>query len=77
MTVICFVGQEAWKAKEAKSPSDETPEWGAQERRAILWEVITATTFIQAGGSILVLRHPESVKQVKAHIDKMMESNAY
>ncbi len=77
MPVICFVGQEAWKAKEAKSPDDENPEWGAQERRAILWEVITATTFAQAGGSIFVLRHPESVKEVKKHIDKMMESNAY
>ncbi|SFR06659.1 acetyl-CoA decarbonylase/synthase complex subunit delta [Desulfoscipio geothermicus] len=77
MPVICFVGQEAWKAKEAKSPDDENPEWGAQERRAILWEVITATTFAQAGGSIFVLRHPETVKQVKVQLDKMMESNAY
>jgi len=77
MPVVCFVGQEAWKAKEAKSPDDENPEWGAQERRAILWEVMTATTFAQAGGSIFVLRHPETVKQVNAHIAKMMESNAY
>lgn len=77
MPVICFVGMEAWKAKEAKSPDDETPEWGAQERRAILWEVLTATSFAQAGGSILVLRHPDSIKHLKAHFDKMMESNAY
>lgn len=77
MPVICFVGQEVWKAKEAKTSIDETPEWGDQNRRAILWEVITTTTFIQAGGSIMVLRHPETVKQVKVHIDKMMESNVY
>ncbi len=77
MPVICFVGQEAWKAKEAKASTDEAPEWGVQASRAILWEVMTATTFAQAGGSIFILRHPESVKQVLAHINKMMESNAY
>lgn len=77
MPVICFVGQEAWKAKEAKASKDEAPEWGDQGRRAILWEVMTATTFAQAGGGIFILRHPESVKQVLAHINKMMESNAY
>ena len=77
MPVICFVGQEAWKTKEAKASSDEVPEWGELSRRAILWEVMTATTFAQAGGSIFILRHPESMKQVLAHINKMMESNAY
>ncbi|WP_018085948.1 acetyl-CoA decarbonylase/synthase complex subunit delta [Desulfurispora thermophila] len=73
MPVICFVGQEAWKSKEAKTTADETPEWGDQYRRAILWETMTATTFVQAGGGILVLRHPEAVKQVLAHINKMMQ----
>lgn len=77
MPVICFVGQEAWKAKEAKSPTEESPEWGEQEKRALLWEIITTTAFAQAGGSIFVLRHPESVKHVRTHLEKMMESNAY
>lgn len=77
MPVICFVGQEAWKAKEAKATMDEAPEWGQQSSRAIVWEVMTATTFAQAGGSIFVLRHPESVKKVLEHVNKMMESNAY
>ncbi|MCL6610714.1 MAG: acetyl-CoA decarbonylase/synthase complex subunit delta [Peptococcaceae bacterium] len=77
MPVICFVGQEAWKAKEAKASNDETPEWGDQTRRAILWEVMTAVTFAQASGAIMVMRHPESCKQFKAHIDKMMEPVKY
>ncbi|MCL2337718.1 MAG: acetyl-CoA decarbonylase/synthase complex subunit delta [Firmicutes bacterium] len=77
MPVICFVGQEAWKAKEAKSPDEESPEWGAQAKRAILWEVITSTSFALAGGSIFILRHPESLKHINAHFNKMMESNAY
>lgn len=77
MPVICFVGQEAWKAKEAKSPQEDSPEWGEQTRRAILWEVVTSTTFAQAGGSIFVMRHPESLKQFNIHIAEMMKSNAY
>ncbi len=77
MPVICFVGQEAWKAKESKAPNDEAPEWGDQARRAVLWEVMTAVTFAQASGAIMVMRHPESAKQFKAHIDKMMEPVKY
>ncbi|NTW05374.1 MAG: acetyl-CoA decarbonylase/synthase complex subunit delta [Peptococcaceae bacterium] len=73
MPVICFVGQEAWKAKEAKAEIDETPEWGELERRAILWEAVTATTFAHASGAIMVMRHPEAVREFKRHIDKMMQ----
>jgi acetyl-CoA decarbonylase/synthase complex subunit delta len=77
MPVICFVGQEAWKSKEAKSTTGEAPEWGDQARRAILWEALTAAAFVQAGGGIMVLRHPESMRQLRRHLEKMMESNAY
>lgn len=69
MPIICFIGQEAWKTKEANSP--DTPEWGDLGRRAVLWETITASTLAQAGGSIFVLRHPESLKQFKAHVANM------
>lgn len=75
MPVICFVGQEAWKTKESKTPTNE--EWGDGAKRGLLWEIVTATTFIHAGGSIIILRHPESLKQVKAHVEKMMEPVAY
>ena len=77
MPVLCFVGHEAWKAKESKSQDDETPEWGSQERRAILWEVVTTTSLALAGGSIFIMHHPEAVKHVKAHFDQMMENNSY
>ncbi|MCS5695800.1 acetyl-CoA decarbonylase/synthase complex subunit delta [Desulfofundulus thermocisternus] len=77
MPVICLLGQEVWKTKEAKSTTEEAPEWGEQERRAVLWELITAVAFAQAGGSLFVMRHPESLKQFRAHIDKLMQSNAY
>lgn len=75
MPICCFVGQEAWKAKEAKDP--DVPEWGAQNDRAILWEAMTASTFAIAGGSIMVMRHPEAMKVYKAWEADMKKSNAY
>lgn len=73
MPIICLVGQEAFKTKEAKNTIEESPEWGEQVKRAILWEALTATTFLQAGASILVLRYPESLKQVLAYLESLMK----
>ncbi len=58
---ICFVGQEAWRAKEAKSG----PEQG------IIWETITATSLIQSGADLLVMRHPLAAQKVTKHIDNL------
>ncbi len=78
MPVVCFVGQEAWKAKEAKDvEAPEGQEWGDQATRAILWEVMTSTTFLQAGGSLFVMRHPESMNKFRAHVEEISVSNAY
>ncbi len=72
MPVVNFVGQEAWRAKETKETEEEYPEWGDHGIRAVLWEILTATTFLQAGSDLLVLRHPEAVAPVKRHIDALM-----
>jgi acetyl-CoA decarbonylase/synthase complex subunit delta len=69
MPVICFIGSETWKTKEAKTEYNQ--EWGEQARRAVLWESLTAVSFVQAGGAILILRHPESLKHCKKHIAAM------
>lgn len=74
MPVICFVGQESWKTREARSSTGEIPDWGSQERRAMQWELLTATTLAQAGSSLLVLRHPETLKHFRAHVDKLMQA---
>ncbi len=58
---ICFVGQEAWKAKEAKAGPEE----------GIFWEMVTATALIQAGADIMVMRHPKSIEKVKTYISKL------
>ena len=56
---ICFVGQEAWKTKEAKVSSQQ----------GIIWEVITASSLIQSGADLLVMRHPKAIEKVNNFIE--------
>jgi len=70
---ICFVGQEAWRAKEAKASIAEFPAWGQERERGIIWEAVTACSLLQAGADILVMRHPEAAEKVRQHIDKLMQ----
>jgi acetyl-CoA decarbonylase/synthase complex subunit delta len=70
--MLVTVGFEAWKAKESKVGEGVPASWGKWEARAINWEITTATALIESGASIVVLRHPESVKRVKAAISELM-----
>lgn len=65
-------GFEAWKTKESKVGDGVPAAWGDWRRRAINWEVLTAVTLLESGADIVVLRHPESVQQVKAAIAELM-----
>lgn len=62
---ICLVGQEAWRAKEARVGSKEC---------GIIWEALTATALIQAGADLLVMRHPQAVEKVNKYIDELFSS---
>ncbi|MBN2045490.1 MAG: acetyl-CoA decarbonylase/synthase complex subunit delta [Anaerolineales bacterium] len=66
------VGFETWKTKESKVGDDVPETWGDWEERAISWETITAITLIEAGADIVILRHPESLKRVRAAIDNLI-----
>jgi acetyl-CoA decarbonylase/synthase, CODH/ACS complex subunit delta len=66
-------GYEAWRQKEAKVGEGVPEAWGDWRERAVLWETLTATALIETGADILVLRHPETVKRVKAFVDQLME----
>jgi acetyl-CoA decarbonylase/synthase complex subunit delta len=68
---ICFVGQEAWRAKEAKATQAEFPQWGDESQRGPLWETVTAVALIQAGADILVMRHPRAVEKVNKYIEDL------
>lgn len=72
MPFIAFVGQEAWRAKEAKATFEEFPNWGKQDLRGPMWENVTAAALLQAGVDILVMRHPKAVLEIKKTIEKLM-----
>jgi acetyl-CoA decarbonylase/synthase complex subunit delta len=65
-------GFEAWKTKEAKVNEGVPESWGDWEERSVNWETLTAISLLESGADILVLRHPESVKRVRAAIDELM-----
>lgn len=73
LPVLGTVGFEAWKAKEANVGVDEFPGWGEQKERGILWEAVTASSLLQSGLDILVMRHPEAVRLTKKNIDDLMK----
>jgi len=72
LPMLVTPGYEAWKTKESKVGEDVPDEWGDWMERAINWETLTAVTLLESGADILVLRHPESVRRVKAAIDDLM-----
>jgi acetyl-CoA decarbonylase/synthase, CODH/ACS complex subunit delta len=70
--MIVSIGSETWKTKEAKVGNGVPAAWGDWKNRAILWETTTATTLLEAGASIIVLRHPESVRRMHLAITELM-----
>jgi len=77
MPVFCNVGYEAWRFKETTAPAEEFPGWGDAIERSTLWETMTGTLFLQAGGHIFVMRNPESVALLKRHTGQLMVPNEY
>jgi acetyl-CoA decarbonylase/synthase complex subunit delta len=73
MPVIGFIGNEAWKAKEANAPKADFPKWGDETERGVLWETVTATALLQAGIDILVMRHPDAINIVKSQIEALSQ----
>jgi acetyl-CoA decarbonylase/synthase complex subunit delta len=70
--VLCQLGYEAWRAKEAIAPEEDFAAWGNQEERAILWEATTAAGLSQGGANIMIMRHPESVRLYKKNAEAVM-----
>jgi len=64
MPLIAFAGEEALKAKEAKSDTF-SKNFGDFKERSIMFEITTASAVIAAGANLIVLEHPESVKTLK------------
>jgi len=70
--VLCDVGFEAWRAKEAKAPPFETVTDANRDQWGIMWEAATAAVLLQSGVELLVMRHPKAIEYVKGAIDRLM-----
>jgi acetyl-CoA decarbonylase/synthase complex subunit delta len=76
LPIINNLGNEVWKCKEAGQPADEVPAMGDPERRAILMEAVGAVSYLMAGSDILIMRHPEAIRLVKAFIELAYEGGS-
>lgn len=68
-------GEEAWRTKEARTNEGVPEAWGNWAERAINWETLTAGALLESGADVVVLRHPESVKRVRAMINALIMNN--
>jgi acetyl-CoA decarbonylase/synthase, CODH/ACS complex subunit delta len=63
--LIANLAKEVWKTKEVKITEKEDPRMGDAKSRGVLLEAMTATLLLLAGADILIMRHPEAVKEVR------------
>jgi len=70
--LIVTVGEESWRQKESKVPEGVPAAWGDFAARGVVWETITATTLLQSGADVVVLRHPKTIPAIKKTIAGLM-----
>jgi acetyl-CoA decarbonylase/synthase complex subunit delta len=71
--IVCNLGKEVWKIKEAKISQEEAPLLGDPAKRGVLLEAMTALMLLLAGGDILIMRHPDAVQLVRGYVNDLME----
>jgi acetyl-CoA decarbonylase/synthase complex subunit delta len=71
MPFVCFVGYEAWRAKEAKANELEFPRWGKVSERGPIWEAVTGLSCLLAGADLLIMRHPKAAAMIKESISEL------
>jgi acetyl-CoA decarbonylase/synthase complex subunit delta len=69
--IICNLGKEVWKTKEAKITEAESPRMGDAARRGILLEAMSAMVVLLAGADVVIMRHPEAIKLVKGLVAEL------
>jgi acetyl-CoA decarbonylase/synthase complex subunit delta len=74
--LIVAPGQECVKVKEFKAAEAEFAAWGDLGKRAALWELSTALGLLYAGADLLIMSHPDAVRELKAAIDQLMDRPA-
>jgi acetyl-CoA decarbonylase/synthase complex subunit delta len=71
--VLCDVGLEAWRAKEANAPPFAGHSKQTAEQAGAMWEAATAAVLLQAGAELMVMRHPMAVDSIKKIIEQMTQ----
>ena len=74
--VLCDVGLETWRAKEARMPPFAEVSADARELSGALWEAATAAVLLQAGAELLVMRHPQAIDCIRKVIDRLMQQSS-
>ncbi len=69
--MIADVGFYVWKTKETQASYEENPSWGSLYERAIMWEAVTACSFLMSGAELLIMRHPKAIEIVKNFINDL------
>jgi acetyl-CoA decarbonylase/synthase complex subunit delta len=72
--VLCDVGLEAWRAKEARMPPFGSVSAEARDLSGAMWEAATAAVLLQAGAELLVMRHPKAIECIKKVIDRFTQA---
>ncbi len=72
--IICNMGKEVWKVKEAKLSQDEAPTLGDLKKRGVLMEAITAKMLLLAGADILIMRHPDAIELTREAMEELTKS---
>jgi acetyl-CoA synthase len=71
--MIVSPGQECAKIKEVKAAEKDFPAWGELTKRAALWELSTATSFLYSGAEILIMYNPQAATALKKTIAQLMD----
>lgn len=70
------LGNEVWKCKEAKQTAENAPLLGDPETRGVMMEAIGAVSYLLSGASVLIMRHPEAIRLVKAFIKALADGGS-
>jgi len=72
--LICNIGKEVWKTKEAKISLEEEPKLGDAKKRGVLLEAMSAMCLLLAGADVLIMRHPEAIGLIREMITELTTS---
>lgn len=67
------VGYECSGIKEMHVDEEHWPEMGDLNKRAALWEIITASSLMLAGGDLFIMYHPKAVEVLKNKINELIK----